>query len=124
MTAVVDSSVVLAWLLDEPGSDVAEQHLMEGVISAVNWSEVIQKARHHGTDAVVTATLLSSFGLTVADAAREDAEVAAGMWRSGTGLSLADRFCLATALRLELTAVTADRRWSSVEAGPTVTQIR
>ena len=39
MTTVVDASVVLAWLQDEPGADEAEPMLMEGVIGAANWSE-------------------------------------------------------------------------------------
>jgi len=48
MTAVVDASVVLAWLQNEPGSDVAERYMVEGVIGAANWSEVLQKGRQHG----------------------------------------------------------------------------
>ena len=51
MTSVVDASVVLAWLQDEPGADEAEPHLMEGVIGAANWSEVLQKTRQHGAPA-------------------------------------------------------------------------
>jgi PIN domain nuclease of toxin-antitoxin system len=46
--AVVDASVVLAWLQDEPGADAAEPMLIEGTIGAANWSEVLQKARQHG----------------------------------------------------------------------------
>lgn len=43
----------------------------------------------------------------------EDAEVAALRWRSGQGLSLADRLCLALADRLGSTAWTADTGWGS-----------
>src|SRR5918999_1656483 len=77
MTTVVDASVVLAWLQDEPGSDVSEPMLMEGVIGAANWSEVLQKARQHGAPAEIVGRLLASFGLGVVDVTQADAELAA-----------------------------------------------
>jgi PIN domain nuclease of toxin-antitoxin system len=40
------------------------------------------------------------------------------------GLSLADRACLALALREQATALTADRVWSSVEVGCKIEVIR
>ena len=124
MTAVVDASAVLAWLQDEPGADAAEPMLMNGVIGAANWSEVLQKSRQHGVEPDAVAMLLTSFGLDVADVTSDDAEVAAGMWRSGTGLSLADRLCMALGLRLGVAVATADSRWASVSSGPRVTVIR
>ena len=66
MTAVVDASAVLAWLQDEPGADAAEPMLMNGVIGAANWSEVLQKSRQHGVEPGAVAMLLTSFGLDVA----------------------------------------------------------
>ena len=59
MTAVIDASVVLAWLQDEPGSDVAERHMVEGIIGAANWSEVLQKARQHGAQPGLVGRLLT-----------------------------------------------------------------
>ena len=100
MTAVVDASVVLAWLQDEAGADDAERHLMEGVIAAANWSEVLQKARQHGVPPGAVGRLLTSFGLQVVVVTKEDAEQAAALWRHGSGMSLADRLCLALGLRL------------------------
>jgi ribonuclease VapC len=119
MTAVVDASVVLAWLQDEPGSDEAERFLV-GVIGAANWSEVLQKARQHGAPADLVARLLMSFGLSVADVTREDAEEAANLWRAGKGLSLADRLCLALGMRLGAEVVTLDTAWLEVRPGPPV----
>jgi ribonuclease VapC len=118
MTAVVDASVVLAWLQDEPGSDEAEPLLMEGIIGATNWSEVLQKARQHGAESGLVARLLSSFGLRVADVTSDDAKRAAELWRPGSTLSLADRLCLALGLRLGLAVVTADVSWQSVSPAP------
>jgi len=117
LSAVIDASVVLAWLQDEPGSDVAERHLVEGIIGAANWSEVLQKARQHGAQPGLVARLLTSFfGLRVVDATSEDAERAADLWVSGSTFSLADRLCLALGLRLGLAVVTTDAAgWSEVE---------
>jgi PIN domain nuclease of toxin-antitoxin system len=42
VTTVVDTSVVLAWLQDEPRADEAGPLLMEGFIGAANWSEVLR----------------------------------------------------------------------------------
>lgn len=124
MTSVVDASVVLAWLQDEPGADDAEPLLMDGVISAANWSEVLQKTRQHGAPAGVVGRLLASFGLTVMDVTARDAEVAAELWRRGAVLSLADRLCLGLAMRLSLPVVTADTAWADLEDGPSVVLVR
>ena len=124
MTAVVDASVVLAWLQDEPGADDAEPLLMEGVIGAANWSEVLQKARQHGAPAGIVGRLLASFGLTVVDVTSGDAEVAADLWRRGTVLSLADRLCLGLAVRMNLQVATADAAWADLGVGPPIVLIR
>ena len=124
MTAVVDASVVLAWLQDEPGADDAEPLLMEGVIGAANWSEVLQKARQHGAPAGIVGRLLASFGLTVVDVTSGDAEVAADLWRRGTVLSLADRLCLGLAVRMNLQVATADAAWAALGVGPPIVLIR
>ncbi len=124
MTAVVDASAVLAWLQDEPGSDRAERYLMDGVIGAANWSEVLQKSRQHGAPAEVVARLLNSFGLEVTDVTAADAERAADLWAPGSVLSLADRLCLALGQRLRVPVVTADAAWASVNGLPEVVLLR
>ena len=43
------------------------------------------------------------------------AERAAALWRRGSGLSLADRFCLALADRLDATIWTADTAWGQTD---------
>lgn len=121
---IVDASVVLAWLQDEPGADEAEPMLMEGVIGAANWSEVLQKARQHGAPLDVVARLLASFGLAVVDVTEADAESAANLWRPGTFLSLADRLCLALGIRLGQPVATADAAWAELDEPPSVIVIR
>jgi PIN domain nuclease of toxin-antitoxin system len=124
VTTVIDASVVLAWLQGEPGADEAEPMLMEGVIGAANWSEVLQETRQHGAPAGAVGRLLASFGLTVVDVTQRDAEFAANLWRHGTVLSLADRLCLALAVRMNLRVATADAAWADLDGGPPVVLIR
>ena len=121
---VVDASVVLAWLQDEPGAEAAEPMLLEGVIGAANWSEVLQKGRQHGQPPEIVGRLLTSFGLAVAEVTRADAEVAAGLWRAAGALSLADRLCLALGSRLEQPVATTDRAWAQLDGTPEVIVIR
>ena len=124
MTTVVDASVVLAWLQDEPGAEEAEPMLMEGVIGAANWSEVLQKTRQHGAPADIVGRLHTSFGLSVADVTKADAEIAADLWPHGSALSLADRLCLALGVRMKLPVATADEAWRRLEGGPAVVLVR
>lgn len=124
MSVVVDASLVLAWLQDETGADDAEPLLMEGVVGAANWSEVLQKARQHGAPPGLVGPLLASFGLRVADVNAHDAERAAGLWHAGSPLSLADRLCLALGLRLRLQVATADAAWQDVVEGPPLILLR
>lgn len=121
---VVDASVVLAWLQDEPGADEAEPMLMEGVIGAANWSEVLQKTRQHGAPPGIVGRLLASVGPTVVDVSVADAELGADLWRQGSALSLADRLCMALGLRMNLPVATADAAWVEVEEGPAAVLIR
>jgi PIN domain nuclease of toxin-antitoxin system len=124
VTAVVDASVVLAWLQGESGSDTAERYLMEGLVGAANWSEVLQKARQHGAPSQLVGRLLQSFGLTVVEVTEEDGEIAAALWNPGSALSLADRLCLSLGIRLGIPVTTTDAIWKDVEGGPTVVLIR
>ncbi|GAA3824038.1 type II toxin-antitoxin system VapC family toxin [Cellulomonas soli] len=122
MTVVLDASAVLAFITGEPGADVVEQALTgTTVCSVVNWSEVAQKVRAAGGDWSVASALLASYGLSPLDATTHDAEGAAALWQRGSGLSLADRFCLALASRLDAVALTADTAWGISER---VRQIR
>ena len=124
MTTVVDASVVLAWLQDEAGAEEAEPLLMDGVIGAANWSEVLQKAGQHGAPIGTVSRLLASFGLRVEAVVREDGERAAEFWRAGSSLSLGDRLCLALGLRLGVEVATADAAWLELEDGPEVRLLR
>ncbi|MDR2722522.1 MAG: PIN domain-containing protein [Cellulomonadaceae bacterium] len=122
MTAVLDASAVLAYLLDETGAYLVESALNDGAaISAVNWSEVAQKVTAAGGDWPVAEALLTSYNITIIPADADLAIAAALRWQRGSGLSLADRFCLATAVALSVPALTADTAWGT---STTIRQIR
>lgn len=117
--AVLDASAVLALLNDEPGADRVAPHVAEGAISAVNAAEVIGKLVDAGLPEDEAIRALELLALETVDF---DARLAArtGTLRSRTrtgGLSLGDRACLATAVQLELPAITADRRWGDIALG-------
>lgn len=121
--SVFDASALLSFLQGETGHEVVEAELTEsqGVCGAANWSEVAQKVRWAGGDWPLARALLDSYGLRVEPVLTEDAEWAANRWRSGEGLSLGDRLCLALGDRLGTDVWTADGRWGT--DGP-IRQIR
>jgi ribonuclease VapC len=119
---VLDASAVLAFLQGEPGADAVEAALDSGAVAGTaNWSEVAQKVVAAGGDWDLAKALLLSYGLALEPVSADDAERAARRWRSGEGLSLGDRLCLALADRLDTAVLTADWAWGT---GGRVEQIR
>jgi PIN domain nuclease of toxin-antitoxin system len=111
---VFDASALLAFLRGEPGSDsVAERLRTGGTCGAANWSEVAQKVRQAGADWGLARELLLSFGLRIEPVTEADGEAAAALWKSGSGLSLADRLCLALGARAGHEILTMDRAWTA-----------
>lgn len=122
MTVVLDASAILAFLQDEQGADVVEEHLVNDArCGAANWAEVAQKIRGAGREWSLSRALLASYGVSVESVTEADAEWAAARWRRGEGLSLGDRLCLSLAHRLQAPALTADAGWGHDEP---VRQIR
>ena len=124
MTTVLDASALLAWLQEEPGTELVRDRLNDGIVTAANWSEVLQKAQQHGRDANEVAILLQALGLEVADVTKVDGEEAARMWSHAQHFSLADRLCLAAAKRLGLAATTAESEWKLFEDDIVIEVIR
>lgn len=124
MNAVLDASALLAWLQSEPGGELVEEKLAVGAISSLNWSEVLQKSLAHGIDVTGLRQDLEALGLVIMPFDADDAEQAARLWSQGSGLSLADRACLALGLRLGAPVLTADRLWAQVSLEVTVQVIR
>lgn len=111
-----DASALLAFLQGGPGTETVANALDEAAAcNAANWSEVAQKAMLHRTAWTESKNYLLGSGMEVVPVTAADAERAAALWHPGSGLSLADRLCLATAERLDAIVWTADAAWGSSE---------
>jgi ribonuclease VapC len=114
---VLDTSVILAVVQNEPGSVEAATFFESALISAVNLSELLQKAVRRGIspDEVLRNLKEAEIGIVSLDARL--ATEAAELWprTRAKGLSLADRSCLALALAVNGIAVTADRAWAELD---------
>ena len=122
VTVVLDASAILVFVQEEAGADVVERALLEHArCGAANWSEVAQKVLAAERDWDLVRALLTSYEVEIEAVSTDDAEWAAGRWRRGEGLSLADRLCLGLAERLDAEVLTADRAWGT---DGSVTQIR
>lgn len=120
---VLDSSAVLALLQEEKGH---ENVPLKGVISSVNFAEVVSKFEAKGEDVSDLDVQLSTVGLEVKPFTVKEA-MEAGKLRPLTkakGLSLGDRACLAVAKLLNQDVVTADKVWAELKVGVRVRVIR
>jgi PIN domain nuclease of toxin-antitoxin system len=110
---VLDASAMLALLFDEAGADTVRDDARSAdavAMSAANYSEVLQKVRQRGGDVDEARTTIEAL-VEVEPVMPDDAVCAAQLWRSGEGLSLGDRLCLALAERLGCDAYAMDEEW-------------
>lgn len=132
MTAVLDSSAVLAYLFEEPGADAVAQILESGAfVSAVNLAEILSKIGDRGAepesaynDLVESGLLGDRLVVVPFDAAQA---VQAAKLRTPTrpkGLSLGDRACIALSAAASFPAYTADRGWEGLAAGAEIRFVR
>ena len=116
--SLLDASAILVALYEEPGSTRVHDALREGAaISAVNAGEVAAHLRTNDWRAGQVADVFDDLSIEIVPFDRETA-LLSGAYRPRTrhlGLGLGDRACLATARRLRLPALTADRVWARVE---------
>ncbi len=112
---VLDASALLTLLNQELGWDVVARQVRNeaATISAINYAEVLQKAVRLDIVVERVDAQMEALGITVSSFGRLDARLAASFYRHRSGLSLADRVCLALARSLSSTAYTADRTWEA-----------
>lgn len=77
---VLDSSAILAWLLEEPGHEQVDAVLHDSQISTVNWSEVLQKIHPFQPDMEVFTARFNAIGLHIAPFTVELAVRAAALY--------------------------------------------
>jgi len=124
---VLDASAVLAAVLKEPGAVRVERALKRGAaMSSVNVAEVAACLSQDGVSSVTVARVVEELGVEIIPFDRQ-AALLSGSYRMRTrrlGLGLGGRACLATASRLGLPALTADRSWDDLDIdGVNVMQI-
>lgn len=126
MSAVHDASSLLAFTFDEPGADTVRSALRGGLISSVNWSEVVQKVGVKGQATTELRRLFEQLGLVIVPFEASTAERAASLYPTTKtfGLSLGDRACLALGLERDLPVMTADRSWTELALELAIRPIR
>jgi ribonuclease VapC len=123
---VLDASVVLAAILEEPGYEAVVGLRDAALLSAVNLAEARSRLIDHGYDRASIDASIGLLNMRVVDFDAELAEMSADL-RPATrpnGLSLGDRACLALAQKLGAVALTADRAWASVDVPVEVRVVR
>jgi ribonuclease VapC len=124
---VLDASVLLAILNQEPGAETLTPELLSGAaVSTVNLAEVHGKLVGRGLrpdDA--WEAVLSVTGETV-PFTPEHARLAGDLVAQTRplGLSLGDRACLALGLALKAPVYTADKSWKKAKVGARIHVIR
>jgi ribonuclease VapC len=124
----LDSSAVIAVIRGEPGADRVTRHLKGGLLSAVNYAEVVGVLLRHGGTSEDTRAVLAELPIRLVPL-DEELAFRTGALEPATrraGLSIGDRACLALAQRHGVPALTGDRMWLEVtrELGIEVELIR
>ena len=124
--AVLDSSVVLAVTLNEPGSDAVVRLLEGGLLSAVNLAEVHTRLLQRGVAADHAWSLILALQCEICFFTDKQARIAAELIgvSQPLGLSSGDRACLALAIERKATVYTADRAWKNLDLGIEIVVIR
>lgn len=125
-SAVLDASALLAVLHGERGFERVTPHLRGGLVSAVNYSEVLKKMVERGSDVVRTRMHLAAFNLQIVAFDELQAVKAAEIWPEcrACGLSAADRACLTLGMMRQLPVVTADLRMLDADVDVEIEMIR
>ncbi len=116
MSVVLDSSAIMAVLLNEAGSAHVEPHLLGAHVSAVVLAEVVGINARSGQPEDQIRFVLDAMELQVHELSIDRA------WQVGLmlpitrhlGLSFGDRACVALGIELQLPVMTGDRAWQKL----------
>ena len=116
MPKVLDSSALLAFLVNEPGAEKVAPELTGGLISAVNAAETLQVLVRGGLPFETAELAVRKTQVTIVDYTFEHATLATRIMIDNPlfrarGISFGDRACIATALQRGLAVLTADGAW-------------
>ena len=123
---VLDSSALLAVILDEPGADRVSATFPEALISAATLAEILSKAHQRGLTIDGSYRRIVNFGIGIVPVTALQARIAAEISRAPRklDLSLGDRLCIALAISLTCELITSDRGIAAFEAGVPITLFR
>jgi predicted nucleic acid-binding protein len=113
---VLDACSLIAYLRGEVGADIVDQTLRdtnaECLIHAINLCEVYYQLIRDSDESTARQTIadLQSVGLIVRSDLDEPFWQAVGQLKARGGISLADCFCVALAIRISGQVVTSDHR--------------
>jgi len=126
MTVVLDASAIMAVIRREQGRERVIQALESAIVSAVSFAEVVGKLVMRGMPAALAKTEFETLGVPTVPFGDDQAFEAGKLRRLShhLQLSLADRACLALAHLRKLPVLTADRKWSELNIGVEIRQIR
>ena len=114
---VIDSSVVLAIVKGEHVNAAATNYFARATMSSVSLAEIVTKCVEWALDPDEAEAFVRGTGIDVHDFSGDDAILAGRLAKAAKKgiLSLGDRACIATAIRLDAIAVTADRAWATLD---------
>ena len=123
---VLDSSALLAVLLEEPGADRVVAAFAESVLSAASLTEVLTKAEQRGLESEKAYQVIADFGIGIMPVETLHARIAAkvSLAPRQLDLSLGDRLCIALAIALQSELLTSDRGIAKFDAGIPITLFR
>ncbi len=124
---VLDASVLLALLNQEPGADKLPPELLSTAASSmVNLAEVQTKLVHRGLNPIDAWEAALTPINEAMDFTAEHARLAGALVAQTRplGLSLGDRACLALALTLKAPVYTTDKSWKNLKLGIHIHLIR
>lgn len=114
---VLDTSAILAVLLDEPGAAFVKPYMRGAHVSIINICEVLTKAAEQGGDVEVVQAALDSYGMRTR-AFRDSHARESALMRPLTkhfGLGFGDRACLVQGKFSESPVLTGDRDWMKLD---------
>ena len=126
MSFVLDASVLLAIVSDEPGADTALELSRQANLSWINAGEVLTKVVDRGGSIDDAMELFTGLNLTFHPFGEVDAIVVAELrpLTRSLGLSFGNRACLALGRRLALSVLTAEKRWPELDLDIDIRLIR
>jgi ribonuclease VapC len=123
---ILDASAIIAYLDEEPGSQIVEQWLPDSAVSMINICEVISVLVREGKPEEQVSLRVNGLVPLIVPFSWDIARITAALIveTQSKGLGLGDRAALATAKMMKLPVLTAESRWLDVAAGVDIRFIR